>query len=120
MTVTRKSRGKKSSAAATAPRSYPTETVRLDSLTLLPENEGHPRRNVRLHSDYQIAELTAAIKRFGFTDNIVIDKKGLVLSGNARVKAAMQAGMVKIEAKWCDVAIQRWGNLTGGKAKRVK
>jgi hypothetical protein len=45
-------------------------------------------RNARTHTDAQVAQIAASIKRFGFTNPVLIDDDGTILAGHARVMAA--------------------------------
>jgi DNA modification methylase len=49
--------------------------------------------NVRAHSKPQIAELTSAIRQFGFINPVVVDRDYSVLAGHARLQAAKQLGL---------------------------
>src|SRR6266576_882151 len=53
----------------------------------------------RAHSDEDIARLADAIKRFGFTAPILIDKKNRVLAGHSRCKAAFKLGMKTVPVR---------------------
>ena len=50
-------------------------------------------KNTRTHSPEQIAQLTASIQEFGFTNPVLIDGKNNLIAGHGRVKAAPGAGL---------------------------
>lgn len=57
----------------------------------------HPwPNNPRTHSDKQLAKLKASIQKFGFTAPVLIDEKGVILSGHGRVQAAKQLALATI------------------------
>jgi DNA modification methylase len=45
-------------------------------------------RSARTHSKKQIAKLADAIRRFGFTNPIIVDSEGMLIAGHARLAAA--------------------------------
>lgn len=53
-------------------------------------------RNSRTHSDYQINQIAASIKEFGFTNPILITKDGEIIAGHGRVLAAMRLSMDEV------------------------
>jgi DNA modification methylase len=53
-------------------------------------------RNARMHSKKQIRQIADSIKRFGFTNPILIDEHGMVLAGHGRVEAARLIGMIEV------------------------
>jgi len=55
----------------------------------------HPS-NARRHPDAQIAKLAASIDRFGFTAPVLVDRRGRILAGHARVLAARRAGLKEV------------------------
>lgn len=50
-------------------------------------------RNARVHTDDQLDALIKSIKRFGFNNPVLIDKKNGIIAGHGRVLAAMRMGM---------------------------
>lgn len=50
-------------------------------------------RNARLHSKKQVRQLADSIKRFGFTNPVLIDEDGCILAGHGRLRAAQELGM---------------------------
>lgn len=53
-------------------------------------------RNARTHSDEQVAQLAAAIQRFGFTNPILADEAGIVIAGHGRMAAARKLGLDRV------------------------
>lgn len=49
--------------------------------------------NPRHHSPKQITALKAGIRKFGFTNPVLVDENGVILSGHGRVLAAIQLGL---------------------------
>jgi 3'-phosphoadenosine 5'-phosphosulfate sulfotransferase (PAPS reductase)/FAD synthetase len=50
------------------------------------------KRNARTHSESQITQLMASIKEFGWTNPVLIDDKGGIVAGHARLEAAKRLG----------------------------
>jgi DNA modification methylase len=63
------------------------ETLPLDQLRPWP-------RNARTHSRKQIRQIAESIRRFGFTNPVLIDGENRILAGHGRVEAAQELGMV--------------------------
>ena len=57
----------------------------------------HPN-NARFHSERQIARLADAIATFGFNVPVLVDEKGTILAGHARVLAAKRLGLSEVPA----------------------
>ena len=53
-------------------------------------------RQARRHSQQQIRQLADAIRAVGFLVPIVVDERGTVLAGHARLEAACQLGLPKV------------------------
>src|SRR5829696_8376379 len=53
-------------------------------------------RNARTHSKKQIGQIAASIRRFGFTNPVLIDDSNMILAGHARVEAARQLGLKSV------------------------
>ncbi|MBN8809631.1 MAG: site-specific DNA-methyltransferase [Sphingomonas sp.] len=53
-------------------------------------------RNARVHSPSQVAKLARAIKRFGFTNPIIVDADAMVLCGHGRLLAAKKLGLATV------------------------
>jgi hypothetical protein len=53
-------------------------------------------RNSRTHSDAQVAQISASIKEFGFTNPVLIDAEGSIIAGHGRVLAARKLGMASV------------------------
>jgi hypothetical protein len=54
------------------------------------------QRNARIHSKKQIKELAASIRRFGFTNPVLLGDENQILAGHGRVQAAKDLGLVEI------------------------
>ena len=65
------------------------EEVRIDEIS-------NHERNPKQHPDKQIRLLEESIKRFGWTNPVILDKDGRILAGHARVKAAIEMGQDSI------------------------
>jgi DNA modification methylase len=53
-------------------------------------------RNARTHSKKQIAKLADGIRRFGFTNPVLIDEAGTLIAGHGRVAAAKLLGLPEV------------------------
>ena len=53
-------------------------------------------RNAKKHSPEQIEKLATAIKTFGWTQPIIVDKDGIVIAGHGRRLAAIHLGRDKV------------------------
>jgi ParB-like chromosome segregation protein Spo0J len=53
-------------------------------------------RNSRTHSDAQIAQLSASVSEWGFTNPVLIDEHGGIIAGHGRVLAARKLGMTEV------------------------
>ena len=53
-------------------------------------------RNARTHSKKQIGQIADSIKRFGFTNPVLIDEEMTILAGHGRVEAARKLGMTTV------------------------
>jgi DNA modification methylase len=59
------------------------------SLELLPLTELKPYpRNARMHSKKQVRQIANSIRRFGFTNPVLVDNDNVILAGHGRVAAA--------------------------------
>ncbi|KAA5604416.1 chromosome partitioning protein ParB [Roseospira marina] len=52
-------------------------------------------KNAKLHDDEQIEALSRSIKRFGWTQPIVIDRDGVIIAGHGRRLAALSLGLTR-------------------------
>ncbi|MCL4108795.1 UNVERIFIED_CONTAM: hypothetical protein GTU68_049136 [Idotea baltica] len=52
--------------------------------------------NARTHSAKQLGQLSKSIKRFGFTNPVLIDEAGMILAGHGRVAAARSLGWLEV------------------------
>jgi DNA modification methylase len=53
-------------------------------------------RNARVHSKKQVRQIANSIKRFGFTNPVLVDDKDMILAGHGRLAAAKVLGMKEI------------------------
>jgi hypothetical protein len=67
-------------------RTTAIETLPIDQLRSRP-------RNVRTHSRKQIRQIAESIRRFGFTNPMLIDGENRIVAGHGRVEAAREQGM---------------------------
>ena len=65
------------------------EHIRLDDLRPWP-------RNARTHSRKQVRQIADSIRRFGFTNPVLIDGERTILAGHGRVEAARLIGMSEV------------------------
>ena len=56
------------------------------------------RYNARVHQSDQVDALANAIREFGFTNPILVDKKNNVIAGHGRLEAAKKLGMERVPA----------------------
>jgi ParB-like chromosome segregation protein Spo0J len=53
-------------------------------------------RNPRTHSDHQVAQISASISTFGWTNPILIGPDNVIIAGHGRWLAARQLEMVEV------------------------
>src|SRR4029077_12089897 len=53
-------------------------------------------RNARIHSKRQIRQIADSIRRFGFTNPVLIDRENTILAGHGRVEAAQLLGLTEV------------------------
>jgi ParB/Sulfiredoxin domain len=53
-------------------------------------------RNARTHSKKQIRQVANSIKRFGFTNPVLVSDEGEIIAGHCRVEAAKLLGMSEV------------------------
>ena len=79
-------------------------------------------QNARKHTPRNVAMVVDALQEVGAARSIVIDEKGVVLAGNATIKAAGQAGLGRVKVVDADgseiIAVWRT-NLTERQKKRL-
>lgn len=62
-----------------------------------PTNAPNPRSsNPRTHSNKQINQIAAAIRRFGFTNPVLVDDNNGIIAGHGRLEAAKSIGLDQI------------------------
>jgi ParB-like chromosome segregation protein Spo0J len=66
-------------------------------IELLPISSLKPyARNPRTHSPKQIRQIADSIRRFGFTNPVLVDAEGRVIAGHGRVEAAKLLGLERV------------------------
>lgn len=74
------------------PRQWPADRIkRLKTADLVPY-----ARNARMHTNAQIDQLADAIKRFGFTNPVIVAADGEIIAGHGRVMAARRLGLEEV------------------------
>lgn len=53
-------------------------------------------RNARKHEPWQVAQIAASIKEFGFTNPVLIDASGEIVAGHGRVMAALKLDLPEV------------------------
>lgn len=53
-------------------------------------------RNARTHSDDQVAQISASITEFGFTNPILIGEDSVIIAGHGRLMAAQRLGLAEV------------------------
>ena len=66
--------------------------VRIDEISL-------HRRNPKVHTEKQIQKIEKSIKRFGWTQDVILSSDNVCLAGHARIKAAINLGWDTIPCK---------------------
>jgi ParB-like nuclease domain len=54
------------------------------------------KNNARTHSKKQVRQIANSIKRFGFTNPVLIDDAGEIIAGHGRVEAAKLLGLAAV------------------------
>ena len=52
-------------------------------------------RNVRTHSEEQVAQIAGSIAEFGFVNPVLVGDDGVIVAGHGRVMAARKLGLSK-------------------------
>lgn len=81
-------------AAKIAPRAgmWPADRIaRLSVDRLFPY-----ARNARMHTNAQVDQIADAIRRFGFTNPVIVDVRGEIIAGHGRVMAARRLGLAEV------------------------
>ncbi len=53
-------------------------------------------RNARTHSERQIGQIMASIRRFGFTSPVLVTAEKMIVAGHGRVEAARRLGLTEV------------------------
>jgi ParB family chromosome partitioning protein len=73
-------------------KKWPADRVeRRDIESLIPY-----ARNARTHSDEQVAQIAASMKEWGWTNPVLVDETGMIISGHGRVMAAQKLGLPEV------------------------
>jgi len=70
--------------------------INMHVIMLEPETLKNYENNARTHSDAQIEQIIKSIKDFGFNVPVEVNENLTILSGHARVQAALKIGMKQI------------------------
>jgi DNA modification methylase len=73
---------------------FATHRVEIRAVSTLTPYSG----NARTHSRKQIRQIADSIRRFGFTNPVLISDEGEIIAGHGRVLAAKELGMTKVPA----------------------
>jgi ParB-like chromosome segregation protein Spo0J len=66
-------------------------------IEMLPTSALRPYRgNARTHSKHQIRQIADSIRRFGFTNPVLISDDGEIIAGHGRVRAANEIGIEQV------------------------
>ena len=57
--------------------------------------------NPRTHSKKQIGQIASAIRRFGFTNPVLVDDTNGIVAGHGRVEAAKTVGLDQVPTVRC-------------------
>lgn len=65
-----------------------------NEIEYLPTNQVVPYEfNARTHEKFQLNQIAASIKQFGFINPIVVDKDNTIIAGHGRYLAAKEIGL---------------------------
>jgi ParB-like chromosome segregation protein Spo0J len=73
-----------------------TQAIRSKIVYQSPQSLMPWQRNARTHSKKQLQELAASIRRFGFTNPVLLGEGNQILAGHGRVQAAQGLGLAGI------------------------
>lgn len=80
-----------------SPRSSPTQPAAHAALRYVHPSSLTPyTNNARTHSDAQIKQIAESIKRFGFTNPVLVSDDGEIIAGHGRVRAALALGLPEV------------------------
>jgi len=75
----------------------PMSICKPQSIIFRPVSELRPyARNARTHSKRQITQIADSIRRFGFTNPVLVSGDSEIIAGHGRVEAAKQLGMTEV------------------------
>src|SRR6266403_5665304 len=85
------------SATAITARPWPAERVEFWSIErLIPYGA-----NARLHSETDVDKIAASIRKWGWTNPVLVDEHGVLIAGHLRVAAAARLGLKSIPSGRC-------------------
>src|SRR5262245_59028437 len=83
---------------------WPATEIELREIGELQPYENNPR----VHDGAQIERLMVSIRRWGFTAPLLIDERGVLIAGHARMEAAKRLGLARVPVMvargWSDEA----------------
>lgn len=89
--------GKKSATKTCPTPSGATIDIRARALEFMPPTAIRAApSNARQHSDKQLTQIAASIRRFGFTNPILIDEAAEIIAGHGRFEAARRLGLTRV------------------------
>ena len=53
-------------------------------------------RNARTHPKRQVEQIIASMRKFGFTNPILVDPDGMIIAGHGRLLAAKAIGLAEV------------------------
>lgn len=75
-----------------AMRPWPADKVERWSLDRI---QPYPR-NARLHSEEQVEQIAASMRKFGVTAPVLVDEEGVLIFGHGRLRAAQKLGLAEL------------------------
>src|SRR4051794_22005077 len=73
-------------------RPWPADKVERWSLDRI---KPYPR-NARLHSEEQVEQIAASMRKFGVTAPVLVDEDGVLIFGHGRLRAAQKLGLAEL------------------------
>ena len=67
-------------------------------------------RNSRTHSETQVAQIAGSIRKFGFTNPVLIDGEGGIIAAEMTGRRCFA---IELNPAYVDVAVRRWQDFTG-------
>lgn len=95
-----------------APPNNRQEDMNVEITTMKLTDLVKPEKNVRIHTEQQLAEFQRSVKMFGQIRPIVIDEKNVILAGNGLYDTLIAMGKETAE-------VYRYDNLTENQKKKL-